>query len=80
MIGISIDSHPFEMPILASRLGGMMWYITVQEPAPHRGVIFGGSRIARPPQPPKINFIRNPPQANIRSPFYHYEQINLKKT
>ena len=32
--------------------------------APRSGVIFGGSRKARPPQPPKINFVRDRPPAN----------------
>ena len=29
----------------------------------HRGVIFGGSRLKPPPQPPKISFIRDRPPA-----------------
>ena len=33
MIGISIDNHPLEMPILARRLGGMTLHVAVRRTA-----------------------------------------------
>ena len=70
----STANLPFAIPILALRLGGMTRVCAMRETAPLCGVIFGGSRKARPPpQPPKINLTSNPPnhprQKNIRRPF-----------
>ena len=59
---------PFAIPILALRLGGMTSVCAMRETAPLCGVIFGGSRKARPPQPPKINFAQahlNKPQTSL---------------
>ena len=44
---------------LAESCGPQPSTTETRETSPRSGVIFGGSRKARPPQPPKINFTRN---------------------